>query len=126
MMRRRIKMWPFNKPKYPPQVLSDKQREVLNYLDNKLVELHQHKPVAGSMLVRYTGVGQMRTLLPVDSITQQLTLEAGDSYIPRSVGLIVDTYGNWVFPYSVRADVGSDGLTTMLFTDILVRTNNSR
>lgn len=120
-------MWPFkSKPKYPKQVLTDTQRELLDYIDNKLVELHQTKHVSGQMLVKMTGVPFLSTILPVQSIQKNIGLEAGESYVPRSVALVVDHDGNWMYFYAVRSSVGSDDITSRLFIDALVRTNNAR
>jgi hypothetical protein len=116
----------FSKTKYPPQQLSDKQKELIEHIDNALIEAHKGKHVIGSMTVKYTGIGFMRTLMPVSNLVDQITLEYGDAYIPRSVALIIDTYGNWVFAYAIRTETGSDALTTMLFIDALNRTNNAR
>jgi len=114
------------KPKYPAQTLSDKQVEILDYIDHTLVELHKDQPVIGEMKIKLTGVPYMKTMLPTDAITKRIGLEPGNAYIPRSVALVIDSEGNWTFFYAVREVVGSDDITNRLFIDCLNRTNNAR
>jgi hypothetical protein len=116
----------YQKTSYPDQQLTEKQLALLEHIDNSLVAAHAGQPVSGEMSVRITGVPFMSTVLPVERIASRITLEYGDSYIPRSVALTVDSQGNWLFIYAVRSAVGSDSTTTALFIDALLRTNNAR
>lgn len=119
-------MWPFKCTNYPKQELTDKQKELIDKIDLSLVNAHANKPFRGAMCVKMTGVPFMQTLRSVDFMSERITLEYGDAYLPRSVALIVDTDGNWIFMYAVRCDEGSDEVTTKLFLDVLGRTNNAR
>ena len=119
-------MWPFKKTHYPKQELSDKQKELLDRIDIALVNAHSGKDFSGQMCVKMTGVNFMSTLRSVDFLTEHITLEYGDAYIPRSIALIVDPDGNWIIMYAVRCKEGSDQITTTLFIDALSRTNAAR
>ena len=116
----------FSKLSYPVQELSDKQKELLDLIDSKLIEAHKGKLITGQMAIKYTGISLMRSLLPINNIVNHLKLETGDAYMPRSIALIVNSDGDWVFVYAVRTETGSDALTTLFFIDALNRTNNSR
>lgn len=117
------------KPKYPAQVLSDKQRELLDLLDNKLVELHANKifdPGNAKMSIKSVSVPFMYTCYSPESIMAKFLPEIGEFYIPRGIALIVSPNGDWVFAYAVRDKTGSDLVTTDLFLDCLTRTNSAR
>lgn len=111
---------------YPAQQLTDKQLELIERIDSSLVDAHKGKPIRGVMRVKMTGVPYMQTIRSIDYITDHITLEYGDSYLPRSVALIVDHDGNWIFMYAIREETGSDDITNRLFMDCLGRTNNAR
>ena len=111
---------------YPKQELSDKQKELLDKIDLSLVNAHANKPFSGAMCVKMTGVPFMQTLHSVDFMSERITLEYGDAYIPRSIALLVDPDGNWIIMYAIRCEKGSDQITTTLFIDALSRTNGAR
>lgn len=119
-------MWPFKPTNHPRQVLHPKQLELLNQIDQSLVEAHKNKPITGQMKVCLLGIPLRTTLLPLSMITNDITLEYGDAYIPRSVALIVDSSGNWLIYYAIRCSEPSDDATINLFIDVLNRTNNAR
>jgi hypothetical protein len=116
----------YQKTSYPDQQLTEKQLDLLNRIDTSLVVAHSGKPISGQMTIRMTGVPFMSTVLPIERIAYRITLEYGDSYIPRSIALVVDSEGNWLFLYAVRTEQGSDDVTCKLFLDALNRTNNAR
>lgn len=120
-------MWPFNKKNTGlVSVFTDKQKEVLKFIDDKLIELHAGKAVRGEMNIKLTGVPFINTFMPLSVILSHIALEAGESYIPRSVALVIDQEGNWCFFYAVRDTVGSDDISKRLFIESLNRTNNYR
>jgi len=111
---------------YPDLQLTDKQNELISRVDEHLVAAHQGKAVFGQMIIHMTGVPFMSTIFSVDKMMQNLHFEYGTSYIPRSVAFHVDSSGNWILTYAVRAEEGSDAVTTSLFTELLNKTNNAR
>jgi len=119
-------MWPFKKTNYVQQELADKQLDLIARIDESLVAAHIDKVFAGKMLIKTTVVPFISTLLPTDTIRRRISLEYSESYIPRSVAFIVDSYGNWIFLYAVRSEVGSTELVCTMFVELLTRTNNAR
>ena len=114
------------KTNYPPQVLTDKQLEILNFIDQSLVIMHKDKRITGELCVNTAVVPYMATLLPASNIMSRISLKNGEFYLPRSVALVVDSDGNWQFMYGLRCEKGSDPITTTLFIDALNRSNNAR
>lgn len=119
-------MWFKKLTQYPKQVLHPKQKALLEYIDQTLIELHENKPVNGQMNIKFVGVDFRSTLLPLSFIIDKMQLELGTGYIPRSVALLSDPRGNWLIYYAVRSETGTDEITTALFLDVLARTNNAR
>lgn len=112
---------------YPTQQLSEKQKEVIELLDNSLVELHQEKAVEGAMSLKCVGVAFMDTVrYDAARLHEKLRILTGNAYMPRSIAFNVDADGNWVFIYAVRESEGSDPISQRLFIDALNRTNTAR
>ncbi len=113
------------KTNYKVKQISDKQKELLDLIDNKLSELHAGR-YDGAIKVKMISVPLAFAMLPNALIFSQLNIEQGSGYIPRAVAFNVDTYGNWIFTYALREEVGSDEITSNLFIECLNNTNEAR
>jgi len=123
-----ILKWFSKQPKYEGQALTDKQKDLIAQIDNKLVELHKDTKVGGDMFVTMTTIPFMSTILPVDNLIPRILLEQGKGYVPRSVAFIVNPAGDWVLLYAIRKDVeqGTSIVCNTMFLNLLGRTNDAR
>lgn len=110
---------------YPDQVISDKQLQLLEMIDNKLIELHP-KFADAPMRIECVSIPLIATIMPLNLIIKKLSFKLGVGYIPRSIALVVDSSGNWVILYAIRDSVCSDSIATTMFVELLNRTNNAR
>jgi hypothetical protein len=119
--------WFKRKTNYPKQELSDKQKELLDAIDSKLMELPYKS--YDYMNVKTFKVGIWEQLSSTESIMSRFIsayLPTNCSYLPRSIALIVDCDGTWSFYIAIRTDSPIDELSTELFVDALSRTNQAR
>lgn len=112
--------------KYPPQQLTDKQKELLDLIDNQLVELHKDAPAVGMLNIHAIQIHLLRQQLPAQTIVDHLDLPEGTFYIPRCLALTSDADGNWNIFIGLRDTTMSDPITVAMFLDILGRTCNAR
>ena len=117
--------WLKTNTRYPEQVLSDRQRQLLDLIDNRLTELHPKFANAG-MRIEAVDIPLVHTIMPLALIMKNITLKTGIGYIPRSIALVVNSTGNWVILYAIRDTVCSDTTATTMFVELLNRTNNAR
>ena len=116
-----------DKTKYPQQQLTDKQKTVIEFIDQSLATMHNNKPVSGALDVYAVSIPFMKTMLDADKIAHNLQFEIGDAYIPRCIAFQVDEYGNWIIYYGLyKLNNECDDITRRLFIDALTRTNNAR
>jgi hypothetical protein len=108
-----------------PQVLFQKQKDLLDVIDNVLT-INNPLPPTGQMKVYVIAIPFYFTILPLSVIMDKVTLIQGKGYIPRSISFVVDPDGNWLCHYALREEIGSDLVTTSLFIEAMSRTNNAR
>ena len=115
---------------YPAQVLNGKQKSTIDYLDALLVS-QSTDPKPGYRM-KLTEVGltlswQWKTNEEIEAaLKSQLTI-TNVCYMPRNIAFLVDPDGNWRFVigyYEVTEAL--DSVTSLLFSDALVRTNAAR
>jgi len=119
---------------YPQQVLSNKQKALVEMIDHHLAANcidASSASIAGTvMVVKTTEIPLNLQPLGVAFIMNHLRKSiqtSGYYYIPRSVALISEADGNWIFYYGVRTPNGIyDEEFCKLFLDALNRTNNAR
>jgi hypothetical protein len=115
---------------YAPQVLSPKQKAIIEALDEHLVKHCTAsitntnaviKSVKIGLFYHHYGVGMI-----LGHIRAAIATE-GYGYIPRSIALITDPDGTWSFYFALRTtDAGADDTTVELFSNALARTNDAR
>ena len=113
---------------YPRQQLSQKQKDILNYMDNYLVELHSKKVVQGeNMRIESIIFPLQLQYLPTSSLNQMIrnSLLTDEYYIPRSIALVCDYEGTWHLYYALRTSKQLVNDNT-LFIDAMGRTNDAR
>lgn len=117
------------KTNYPQQMLSDKQKMLIDGLDSILVKKCSADTTDTHMHIRSIKLGIMTQHYSVGYLLghmQQAVKTQDFAYIPRSVALIVDADGTWCFYYAIRDLYEGNEITNELFIDALARTNNAR
>lgn len=115
---------------YPKQVLTHKQKSLLDEIDSFLSKRCTLDTANTNMVVKTIKIGLFSQHYGVGYImgyVQSAVATEGFGYIPRSIALIVDPDGTWSFYYAVRTtDKGCDSTTAELFVNALSRTNDAR
>jgi hypothetical protein len=122
-------MWFKKLTNYPRQVLHPKQLALIEHVDNELVKAHNGKIIARpntEMNVCVLPIPFHKTILPLNFIINDIELETGESYIPRTVAFLTDANGNWYVLYGIYSTDSTNDLLSLLFIDALTRTNNAR
>lgn len=124
-----IKKWLTRAPKYAPQVLDPKVKEILDQLDSQLTSKSTTIPADGILEVSTIKIGLFSQHFPVDRIVKEMLSKFnGDvAYIPRSIAFLCDQDGNWCFYVGQRkSNIEVNEVACELFSDALLRTNNAR
>ena len=114
---------------YGPQILSEKQLFLVEQFDAHLLQLHSTSILENtSMKIKSIEIPIQYQYFDQDRLLNLLTkdIKKSQGYIPRSVALIVDADGTWIFLYAIRETIGSTKPTTQMFIELLNKTNNAR
>jgi hypothetical protein len=121
-------MFDFLKAKFPRQQLTSAQYEVLNYIDNKCVEMYDGPEADTSTEVFHLVVPVTQQFLPTyvlhRNILKQLSNFSG-GYIPRGVAFVqVDL--DWHYFIGLYNSNPVDTAKQVMYSDMLTRSNAAR
>lgn len=118
------------KTNYLPQVLSDKQKAILNEIDILLTQRCTLDTTGTNVVIKSAKLGLFSQHYGVGYIMgymKSAIATEGYGYIPRSVALIVDPDGTWSFYFALRTTGSGDSeIVAELFSNALARTNDAR
>jgi len=118
------------KTKYAPQVLSSKQKSIIEALDAHLVKHCTASITDTNVVIKTTKISLFFQHYSVGMILGHMRANIateGYGYVPRSIALVVDPDGTWSFYFAVRTtEAGVDDTTAELFSNALARTNDAR
>jgi hypothetical protein len=114
---------------YPKQQLTDKQKELLDLIDNYLVEKSDSKLISTTLGVKSFKIGLFSQHLSREKLFSYFTSKMEHDkigYIPRTIALVVDADGTWCFYIGIRDNSKCHETALELFFECVNRTNQAR
>ena len=116
------------KTNYPPQILTDKIKDILDSLDVHLSEHTTTIPSDSCMIIKPYKIGLFSQVMPTAKIVSYLIsqMPEGYAYIPRSIAFVCEPDGTWCFRIAFRGAGEPMVDKCEMFIDLLDRTNYAR